>query len=209
MLLLDRYGLATLDEQAGPLAVRVHALTARAARETTSDEHATDTVWAAADAVLALWLDAEHRHQELTATLRANAAVLATHAGDALWTPGGAHPLIRRAGWSFIDAGLQTASLSFTKRVATDATRLLGPDHPDTLAVQVNLGASHFLAGRIREVVALLEPVVAKTRQLLGPDHPDTVKAQLHLAFAYRCSVVIRDLVGVMVGGTGGFHCPG
>jgi tetratricopeptide (TPR) repeat protein len=190
ILLLDRYSLAAFNEQAGPRTVRVHAVTARAARETADNQvphaaQAAAAARAAADAILELWPDDEHRHQELTAALRTNAAALVAHAGDALWTSDGAHRLIRRAGWSFIDAGLHTASLSFTRRVAADAARLLEPDHPDALAIQVNLGASHFLAGLIREAVTFLEPVLAKTRQLLGPDNPDTIKAQLHLAFAY------------------------
>jgi hypothetical protein len=50
VLQLDRYGLITLDEQAGHRAVRIHALTARAARETAPARQAA-AVRAAADAV--------------------------------------------------------------------------------------------------------------------------------------------------------------
>jgi hypothetical protein len=108
LLLLDRYGLATLDEQAGPSAVRVHALTARAAYETTTAEQTAAAVRTAADALLELWPDAHHDQPDLTAVLRANTHTLtacSTHAGDVLWDPDGAHFLLMHAGVSLFQAG--------------------------------------------------------------------------------------------------------
>ena len=78
LLQLDRYGLITVDEQAGPRAVRIHALTARAARETAPARQAA-AVRAAANAVLALWPDADHDQPGLTAVLRASTTTLTTH----------------------------------------------------------------------------------------------------------------------------------
>jgi integrase/recombinase XerD len=92
---LDRHGAGrivrktTLDERADNRAVRIHALTARAARETAPQRPAA-ALRAAADAVLALWPETHHDQPDLTAVLRANTTTLNTHAaraGDAYGPP--------------------------------------------------------------------------------------------------------------------------
>jgi Tetratricopeptide repeat len=179
LLQLDRYGLITLDEQAGHRAVRIHALTARAARETSPGRQAA-AVRAAADAVLALWPDAHHDQPGLTSVLRANTTTLATHAahaGDALWTPDGGHPLLEQAGLSLLHAGLHNPAITHWKHTAGTAQRILGPEHPDTLTAQANLASSYRQAGRTAEAITILEKVTAAAARILGPEHPDTQAA--------------------------------
>jgi hypothetical protein len=188
LLQLDRYGLATLDEQAGHRAVRIHALTARAARETTPARQAA-AVRAAADAVLALWPDADHDQPGLTAVLRASATTLTTHAahaGDALWTPDGGHNLLWRAGLSLLAAGLHNPAITHWEHTAGTAQRILGPEHPDTLSAQASLAASYRQAGRTGEAISIEEKVAAASVRILGPEHPDTLTAQANLAASYR-----------------------
>jgi tetratricopeptide (TPR) repeat protein len=48
-----------------------------------------------------------------------------------------------------------------------------------------NLGMSYKEEGRLREAIALLEPVVEKSKAMLGPDHPDTLGSMNGLAHAY------------------------
>ena len=147
LLQLDRYGLITVDEQAGHRAVRIHALTARAARETTPARQAA-AVRAAADAVLALWPDADHDQPGLTAVLRASTTTLTTHAGDALWAgDDGGHPLLWQVGNSLLAAGLHNPAITHWKHTAGTAQRILGPEHPDTLTAQANLASSYWQAG--------------------------------------------------------------
>lgn len=152
LLQLDRYGLVTVDEQADPLGVRVHALTARAARETAPGRRAAATR-AAADAVLALWPASHHDQPALTAALRASATTLITHAehaGDALWDSGAGHPLVGRAGNSLLHAGLHHSAISHWQHAARTTHRVLGPEHPETLIAQANLATSYWQAGRRR-----------------------------------------------------------
>ena len=186
LLQLDRYGLITVDEQAGHRAVRIHALTARAARETTPARQAA-AVRAAADAVLALWPDAHHDQPGLTAVLRASTTTLTTraHAGDALWTPDGGHPLLGQAGRSLLAAGLHNPAITHWEHTAGTAQRILGPEHPDTLTAQANLAVSYRQAGRTGEAITILEKVAADRVRILGPEHPDTLTAQASLAVSY------------------------
>ncbi|GAA1894206.1 hypothetical protein GCM10009716_00100 [Streptomyces sodiiphilus] len=76
---LHRYGLLTRDRTNGPRAVRIHALTARAVRETTPAHQQPALATTAADALLALWPDPDQPHRDLATTLRANTDTLHTH----------------------------------------------------------------------------------------------------------------------------------
>ncbi len=185
VMLLNRFSLAAFDEHAGPRAFRVHALTARAACETAPAGQVPRTARVAADAVMALWPDADHSQPDLAITLRANADVLYSHDAEALWQPHG-HPLLNRAGLSLSDAGLHPAAVTYWRRLTADAERIQGRDHWDTLNAQAELGHSYFWTGHIAEAIALSETAVAGMRRILGPDHPQTLYVQALLALFYE-----------------------
>ena len=188
LLQLDRYALIILDEQAGHRAVRIHALTARAARQTAPGRQAA-AVRAAADAVLALWPGAGHDQPGLTAVLRASTTTLtahAAHAGDALWTPDGGHPLLERAGLSLLAAGLRDPAITHWEHTTSTAQRILGPEHPGTLTARAYLAMSYWQAGRAGEAISVEEKVAAAAPRILGPQHPGTLTAQANLAASYQ-----------------------
>jgi tetratricopeptide (TPR) repeat protein len=199
VLLLDRYGLVTLKEKAGPRALQVHALTARAARENAPAGTAPAAAWAMADAVLAVWPQAHHIEPDLTAALRANTGILISVAGDALWDPEqGGHPLLRQAGLSLLHAGLQTAGITYWKRIANDAVRILGAEHPDALTAQNNLAAAYLQTGRAEEAITILKQVAADRKRLLGADHLHTLTAQANLAATYAKLRRIREAISIL-----------
>jgi tetratricopeptide (TPR) repeat protein len=70
--------------------------------------------------------------------------------------------------------------------VAADSARLLGPDHPDTLASWNNLAIACQEVGRKAEAVRLHERALAGRERVLGPDHPDTLASRNNLATAYQ-----------------------
>ena len=177
--LLHRYGLLTHTPTDGARAVRIHALTARAAREATND--LATLTRAAADALLALWPVDDHTTTDLVAALRTNTATLAALAGDLLWHPDG-HPLLYRAGLSLLNAGLYAPAVTYWHHLADQAARLLGDEHLSTLTVRANLAASYRRAGRTADAINILERVVADRERLLGAEHPDTLTAQANLA---------------------------
>ncbi len=196
VLLLHRYGLAAFDDQAGPRAVRIHALTGRAARESTPAAQIPDVALAAADALVAAWPDLDHANLPLTDALRANAISLASRAKDTLWHPDG-HPVLSKTGDSLLDAGLYTAAITYWLRVAAEAARILGPEHPDTLTAQAKLATSYWRAGRTTDAITIQERVAADRARILGPEHPDTLRAQANLAASYGQAGRTADAVAI------------
>ncbi|MFJ8436007.1 tetratricopeptide repeat protein [Kitasatospora sp. NPDC094019] len=182
--LLHHYALITHHTHDTNRAVRLHALTSRAVRETTSPSQLPATVHAAADALLETWPESEHTARELTTVLRTNTDTLATHAGDLFWNPNG-HPVLFTAGHSLNSTGLIHIAVTYWQSLAADAERLLGDDHLDTLISRANLALSIQRAGRTGEAIDLLEWVLADRERLLGDDHPDTLTARGNLASFY------------------------
>ncbi|MFC4611543.1 tetratricopeptide repeat protein [Streptomyces maoxianensis] len=182
--LLHRYGLITCEARGGSRAVRLHALTARAAREGTPAPEIPAVVQAVADGLASLWPEADHTNPDLCAVLRANTDTLAAHAGDLLWQPDG-HWVLYRAGLSLVNTGLYAAALTHWHRLATDSERLLGDEHPDTLTAAANLALCYSVAGRATEAISLRERVLADSERLLGDEHPDTLTARHGLAHSY------------------------
>jgi tetratricopeptide (TPR) repeat protein len=181
---LHRYGLLIHTPVDGHRAVRIHALTARAARETTTPDLAT-VARTAANAFLQMWPDKDHTTTDLLTALLANTTTLAAVAGDHLWHPDG-HPLLYRAGNSLLRAHLYTSAIAYWHDTVARAHRILGEEHPDTLSARANLAASYWQVGRTSEAIDLLERVVADTVRLLGEEHPDTLTARANLAVSYQ-----------------------
>jgi hypothetical protein len=75
-------------------------------------------------------------------------------------------------------------AISAGEAVAADSARLLGPDHPDTLASVNNLAIACQEAGRKAEAVRLHERALAGRVRALGPEHPDTLASRNNLAIA-------------------------
>ena len=67
-----------------------------------------------------------------------------------------------------------------------DQERVLGPDHPDTLARRHNLACVHKSAGDQEQAIQAFEAVLADRERVLSPDHPDTLYSRSHLAGAYE-----------------------
>nr|BEK71182.1 hypothetical protein KPHV_84090 [Kitasatospora purpeofusca] len=182
--LLHHYALITHHTHDTHRAVRLHALTARAARETTPDNDTPATVRATADALLETWPEHEYTAPDLTAVLRANTDTLATLAGDLLWQTNG-HLILFATGKSLTAAGLIGTSVTHWQHLTADAERLLGANHPGTLTARGNLASSYGRAGRTAEAIVLEERVLADRERLLGGDHPDTLTARGNLATSY------------------------
>ncbi|MFF3784061.1 tetratricopeptide repeat protein [Streptomyces sp. NPDC001933] len=166
-------GLITYDSTDHLRAVRIHALTARAVRETIPQDQQPATAVTAADALVEIWPDSDHAKRELASMLRANTDSLTTHVGESLWTPD-SHPVLYRAGASLLNAHLHSASSTYWEHMVADCERLLGNEHPDTLSARANLAASYWQAERTNDAINLLAHTVAEYERLLGDEHPDT-----------------------------------
>ncbi|MDX2522486.1 tetratricopeptide repeat protein, partial [Streptomyces stelliscabiei] len=183
--LLHRYALLTCDTRAEPRAVSIHALTARATRETIPAHEVAALATAAADGILQLWPNPDQHHADHAAVLRANTSALSGHSNDCLWNPDG-HPVLYRTGNSLLNAGLAASAAAYWQDMITQSERLLGGEHPDTLTARANLASSYRQAGRTGEAIELLEQVVADRERLQGGEHPDTLTGRANLATSYQ-----------------------
>ncbi|WP_406353179.1 tetratricopeptide repeat protein [Streptomyces sp. NBC_00658] len=183
LLLLDRYSLTTHQppgENGNPGLVRIHALTARAARDTAPQEQLYPLARRTADALLALW-PGHGRDPALQQTLRANAIALHEGTVPALYHPD-AHTVLFQAGTSFGQTGQVTAARDYYRTLTDTTTHRLGPDHPDTLTARHARawwrGEAGDAQGAVDELTALLPAFI----RVLGPDHPDTLATRGNLA---------------------------
>jgi len=76
--------------------------------------------------------------------------------------------------------------IAIAEPLLADQERLLGADHPDTLAVRMGLAVAYQRAGRIAEAITLFEQTLTDRERVLGADHPDTLAGRISLANTYR-----------------------
>ncbi|MET7919208.1 tetratricopeptide repeat protein [Streptomyces avermitilis] len=195
--LLHRYALLTCDQRTEPRGVRIHALTARAVRETTTEDQQALLAAAAADALLELWPEVDQPHPDLAASLRANTDALAGHTQDQLWHPD-AHPVLYRAGTSLLNAGLAASATAYWQDMTTASERLLGDDHSHTLAARAHLAVSYGQAGRAGEAILIEERVLLDSERVLGDDHPDTLTVRANLAVSYWEAGRTGEAIGLL-----------
>ncbi|MEV7177023.1 tetratricopeptide repeat protein [Kitasatospora sp. NPDC093679] len=179
---LRTYALVAQDTAQAP--VRMHALTARAVRETVPVDVLPVISRVAADAIVSLWPDLDHHGRDLAASLRANTIFLDRYTRPCLWKPD-VHYCIYQVSSSLTAAGLFEQALAYDRGIVEQSLRIHGPDHPNTLTARNNLAVSYADAGRVQEGLDLCERVLVDRERLLGPDHPDTLSARNNLAGSY------------------------
>ncbi|MFI6128513.1 tetratricopeptide repeat protein [Micromonospora sp. NPDC051141] len=175
---LHRLNLVTVDDSAA--VVRVHALVQRATRDGLGSSWRRHALRAAADALNAIWLDTGGNDipEEV---LHSNALALHRHADDQL-VRDGVHPLLFRATTSLGRAGHVAAAVRLAQWLNETASRLLGEDHPDTLAARGDLAFWRGEAGAPSNAAAAAQRLVADCRRALGPRHRQTLNARHHAA---------------------------
>ncbi|HEX5402327.1 MAG TPA: FxSxx-COOH system tetratricopeptide repeat protein [Pseudonocardiaceae bacterium] len=178
--LLHRYSLLTHTPSDGAHAVRIHALTARAAWETTTDPAAV--AHTVADALLQLWPAVNHAVDDLVTTLRTNTTALASITGDLLWHPTG-HAVLFVAGQSLHDAELLTSARDYFQHLRATAERILGPDDPATLTTRSHLAYWRGEVGDFAGAAQAFEQLLPDYLRVLGPDHPDTLTTRGNLVY--------------------------
>ena len=86
--------------------------------------------------------------------------------------------------WHAAELGAPQAVIALSGAV-DHLGKILGDDHPQTLASRNNLAHAHYSAGRLDAAIPLYEEVLADRVRVLGPDHPDTLASRNNLAYAY------------------------
>ncbi|SEB59937.1 tetratricopeptide repeat protein [Streptomyces melanosporofaciens] len=182
--LLHRYGLLSYDTTTEPCAVRMHALTARAVRESIPDHALPVVATAAASALLHSWPNPDKTGRDLASTLRANTAALSTYVGDRIWE-WKVYSVLYHAGRSLREAGFHILAIAYWKDLVADSERLMGRDHFATLSARGDLAACYALVGYTNEAITLLERLVADEERLFGAEPANTLISRGNLATAY------------------------
>ncbi|MEU6632132.1 tetratricopeptide repeat protein [Streptomyces parvus] len=81
-------------------------------------------------------------------------------------------------------AGAASEELLLCRHVLDNESRVLGPDHPDTLTSRNNYALALNRLGEHRQAADLYLRVVADSERLLGPDDPDTLTSRNNHALA-------------------------
>ncbi|MDE1674321.1 tetratricopeptide repeat protein, partial [Nocardia gipuzkoensis] len=89
-------------------------------------------------------------------------------------------------GLFLVGQGLHARALAHHHQAFTDCERILGPEHPNTLASRSNLASAYREAGRLDEAVVLHERTLADRERILGDDHPATLASRDNLAGTYQ-----------------------
>ena len=107
--------------------------------------------------------------------------------GSGIWGSGLGGLLLRWWAVSFLGllADSPAQAIVIGEQLVADQERLLGADHPDTLASRNNLATAYWAAGRMDEAITLDEQALADRERVLGPDHPDTLTSRRNLASVY------------------------
>jgi tetratricopeptide (TPR) repeat protein len=73
-----------------------------------------------------------------------------------------------------------------TERSLGERQRILGAEHPDTLALMNNIALTYWAQGRTGEAAELQEEVLAKLRRILGAKYPCTLRYINNLTVIYQ-----------------------
>ncbi|MFD5109791.1 serine/threonine-protein kinase [Streptomyces cinereoruber] len=89
-----------------------------------------------------------------------------------------------RAGMGLGRLGRWDEAEAVHRSVAEDRSRVLGPDHPDTLASHYEVGFALARLDRPADALHVFDRVARTRARVLGEDHPDTLAARQERAYA-------------------------
>ncbi|MGW2553558.1 tetratricopeptide repeat protein, partial [Streptomyces sp. NPDC001635] len=84
------------------------------------------------------------------------------------------------------DAGVYASEHALRQQLLDAQSRLLGPDHPDTLTSRNNVAAALQGMGEYAQAVDLHRRTLEDRTRILGPDHPHTLTSRNNLALSLK-----------------------
>ncbi len=172
--------------------VSAHRLVMRVIREQLAAGNSLVTVCEAAAQLLDAQAETLRRtwHEDRAAVRDTAEQIMALYESSAGCSAGSgiARRMIRLrwwAAWLLSMLGDSAAqSILIGEPLLADQERVLGADHPDTVASRNNLASAYQLAGRTAEAITLHEQTLADQERILGVHHPSTVASRQRLANA-------------------------
>ncbi|MBE1596648.1 tetratricopeptide repeat protein [Streptomyces stelliscabiei] len=189
--LLTAYSMITPDPAAGTLAV--HRLVQALARTSDPDDthrtpHLVDQARTHATTHLHTALPAAWDTPDTWPTWRTllpHIDALADHAPTDTDTDTTAE-ILSRAGLLLHNQGQLSRATSHLQRALADRVRVLGEDHPHTLASRNNLAYAYKSVGELGRAIELYEQTLKDRVRVLGEDHSGTLASRNNLASAYE-----------------------
>jgi serine/threonine protein kinase/tetratricopeptide (TPR) repeat protein len=89
-------------------------------------------------------------------------------------------------GGVYSNLGLYPRAIALLTRAVEIRTRVLGPDHLDTLRSSNKLGSVYARSAHFPDAERVLEDTLERSRRVNGPEHPDTLGTMNNLANVYR-----------------------
>ncbi|MEU8822466.1 tetratricopeptide repeat protein [Streptomyces sp. NPDC048636] len=96
------------------------------------------------------------------------------------------HLILYTASQFLRSQGQFSQATKYAQRLDTTSTRLLGEDHPNTLASRNNLADAYRAAGDLGRAIPLHEQNLTNRVRILGEDHPQTLASRNNLAGAHE-----------------------
>ncbi len=122
----------------------------------------------------------------LSARLAANLDEAANAlAGEATADPKAVATMQSALGETLLHLGREEKATELARQAMETFTRVLGPDHADTLAAMGNLGMIYEALGRLDLAVPLWEKVLAGQQRLFGENSADTLNTMIALGRGY------------------------
>ena len=106
--------------------------------------------------------------------------------------------MLQRAGQSLDDAHLTGPAADYWRDLASVSERLLGADHPHTLAAVQRLISAYLAAGRTTDAVRWVQWVVERRARSLGSGHHEVLVARRDLGHALVAAGQLRDAIAVL-----------
>ena len=106
---------------------------------------------------------------------------------------------------AYHSAGIFARAIALFEHNLTDRQRILGPDHPQTLATRGGLAGALLDVGRTEQAIEMLRSLLEDYIRTMGPNHPHTLATRGRLAYALletgnaeqttRATDMLRDLL--------------
>jgi hypothetical protein len=100
--------------------------------------------------------------------------------------------VVNAAAASFLATEPPLRDVALGERILLDCDKVLGFEHPDTVAVATGLAATHQAAGRPDKASPLYSAALDVRTRTLGADHPDTRHVATALAESQAEPVTVQ-----------------
>ena len=109
----------------------------------------------------------------------------------------------------FLEQGDGDGARALYSEVLSMQSRILGPDHPETLSTKANLAATMSRQGNYEEAKRLEIEVLRTMQRVLGPAHPHTAFAKENLEYTLRRAQATGAIGATGATGATGAKSPG